>query len=113
MSLRSRFRPQSILLEEEFAQEMASALGRLGHALERALAALVAFDLACAQGCAERDPHTRAARAGLVAEAGHALWLLMVQREACGLHDARAALRDYGVPPEVQHCAGAFPPRRG
>src|SRR4051812_6111840 len=34
----------AILLDHEFAQERASALGRLGRALEAALAALAAFD---------------------------------------------------------------------
>jgi hypothetical protein len=36
----------------------------------------------------------------------------MVQREACGLRDAPAVMRDYRVPSEVQARAGAFPPKR-
>ena len=77
-------------LDYEIAQEQASALGRLGRALEAALAALVDY-----QG--ERD----ARRAQLVAEASEALWCFIVQREACGLRDARPVIRDYRVPAEV------------
>jgi hypothetical protein len=40
-------------------------------------------------------------------EAGHALWMFVVQREACGLRDSRAIMRTYGVPGEVQQCMGA------
>src|SRR5690348_6192058 len=111
MSAKSRFSPESAaaLLEEEFAHEMASALGRLGRGLERALASLEAFDAQHPQGCAASE---RGARSRLVAQAGHALWLFIVQREACGLRDSRAVMRDYRVPSEVQHCAGAFPAKR-
>ena len=34
-------------------------------------------------------------------EASVALWEFIVQREACGLRDMRAVLRDYRVPAEV------------
>lgn len=54
----------------------------------------------------------RTERAALVEQAGHALWLFLVQREACGLRDAKAVMRDYRVPSEVQARAGALPPRR-
>jgi hypothetical protein len=40
-------------------------------------------------------------------EAGYTLWMFMVQREACGLRDSRAVIRDYNVPGEVQQCMGA------
>jgi hypothetical protein len=46
------------------------------------------------------------ARRHLVTEAGHALWMFVVQREACGLRDSRTVMRDYGVPGEVQQCMG-------
>jgi hypothetical protein len=95
-------------LDYEIAQEMASALGRLGRGLERALAALAAFDV---DGVPQAsDPDARhAARAALVAEAGHALWCFIVQREACGLRDSRSIIRDYGVPAEVRDRMGALP----
>jgi hypothetical protein len=98
------------VLDYEIAQEKASALGRLGRALEQALAALARFD--------EQHPRPtplsaedRAARATLVAQAGSALWHFIVQREACGLRDARAVMRDYRVPADVQARMGAFPAR--
>src|SRR5712691_10568938 len=95
------------LLEREFAQEKASALGRLSRALEAALAALSEFDAGH-----EREPspaERRASRAALVAEASVALWHFVVQREACGLRDIRFVLRDYRVPAEVAARMGAWP----
>jgi hypothetical protein len=101
-------------LDYEIAQEMASALGRLGRALETALAALAAFD-AERSHLATISRSDRVARANLVAVAGHALWCFIVQREACGLRDVRFILRDYRVPAEVSDRMGALmptPPRR-
>ena len=89
-----------VALDYEIAQERASALGRLGRALEGALAALAAYD----SGQTEGD----AARARLVQQASDALWCFMVQREACGLRDPRPVLRHYGVPSEVYVRMGAF-----
>lgn len=87
------------LLADELMAEKASALGRLGRGLEQALAALAAHDATAAE--------PRRERAALVDAAAHALWMLMVQREACGLRDVRALIRDYAVPAEVQARAGA------
>lgn len=85
-------------LDYEIAQEQASALGRLGRALESALAAL-----------AERQAKERdATHARLVQEASDALWYFIVQREACGLRDPRPVIREYRVPPEVYARMGAF-----
>jgi hypothetical protein len=80
-------------LEYELAQEKASALGRLGRRLEAALAALAA--------CPRTANSERKIRAGLVEQAGYALWLFVVQREACGLNDSARLMQDYGVPSEV------------
>src|SRR5947199_6307658 len=95
----------STALDYELAQEKASALGRLGRALEAALAALRAFDA---------EPHAMSAgrkqkRRALVAQAGHVLWMFVVQREALGLRDSRQVMRDYAVPPEVQGRMGMLP----
>ncbi len=106
MSLRSA--PQTskrvAALDYEIAQEQASALGRLGRALEAALAALVEYDRD------HREP--TATRARLAQNAGDALWCFLVQREACGLRDPRPVLRDYRVPVEVQNRMGIFVGRR-
>jgi hypothetical protein len=103
-----RLNPQPAeLLELEFAQERATALGRLGRALEAALAAVVEFDAGRqpARGSVERQEM----RAKLVAQASTALWHFAVQREACGLRDVRHVLRDYRVPREVAARMGALP----
>ena len=96
------------LLEHEFAQERASALGRLGRALEAALAALAELDAASPPSEAAFAQH-RQRRASLVAQASVALWHFVVQREACGLRDMRYVLRDYRVPPEVAARMGVLP----
>ncbi|HUO53117.1 MAG TPA: DUF6665 family protein [Rhodoblastus sp.] len=94
-------------LDYEIAQEKAVALGRMGRALEEALARLRAFDASHPRPSAPGS--VQQARRYLVTDAGHALWMLVVQREACGLRDSRALMRDYGVPGEVQLCMGAAP----
>ena len=95
------------LLEHEFAQERASALGRQGRALEAALAALC--ELGSSQPAAELPAEQRALRAALIERASIALWHFIVQREACGLRDMRSVLRDYRVPAEVAARMGAAP----
>src|ERR1700730_5851286 len=77
-------------LEYEIAEERASALGRLGRRLEAALAALAAC-----------PPTATSDRKILVEQAGYALWLFVVQREACGLKASAPGRQDYGVPNEV------------
>ena len=96
------------VLDYEIAQEQASALGRMGRALEAALARLREFDAAQARSGAPES--ARQARRILVTEAGHALWMFVVQREACGLRDSRTVMRAYGVPGEVQQCMGFSAP---
>ena len=91
---------QIVALDYEIAQEQASALGRLGRALEAALAALSDYDRAHG----ERD----VVRTQLVQAASYALWCFMVQREACGLRDPRPVIRDYRVPAEVHARMGVI-----
>ncbi len=98
------FKDPSARLDWEIEQEKASALGRQGRRLEAALAGLRAYDCAHPQDVATQ-PSDRG-RARLVADAGEALWSLMVQREACGLHGNAALIADYRVPGEVVNCAG-------
>jgi hypothetical protein len=93
------------VLDYEIVQEQAAALGRIGRALEAALARLREFDAAHPRAGAPES--TQRARRTLVKEAGHALWMLVVQREACGLRDSRTVMRDYDVPGEVQRRMGA------
>ena len=92
------------VLAYELAEERASALGRMGRALEQALAKLREFDAAHPR--ADDPTSTEQARRILVREAGHALWMFVVQREACGLRNNRMLMRDYSVPGEVQLSMG-------
>ena len=80
-------------LEYEIAEERASALGRLGRRLEAALTALAA--------CPRTANSDRKIRDGLVEQAGYALWLFVVQREACGLRKIDHVIQVYRVPNEV------------
>jgi len=97
------------VLGYEIAQEQAAALGRLGRALEAALAALSEHDGQRGQSGDRPDREAvSAVRERLLQEAGNALWCFVVQREACGLRDQRAIMREYRVPAEVQNRMGAF-----
>ena len=80
-------------LEYEIARERASALARLGQRLEAALTALAA--------CPRTANSDRKIRDGLVEQAGYALWLFVVLREACGLNDSAQVMQNYRVPREV------------
>ena len=103
-------RPPVDILDYEIVQEQASALGRMGRALEQALARLRAFDAAHADQ--ETPASTQQARHRLVLEAGQALWMFVVQREATGLRDSRHIMRTYNVPAEVQRCMGLAPSKQ-
>ena len=96
-------------LDYEIAQEQAAALGRLGRALEAALAVLSEHDgLRADSGDLPEQAPAGAARERLLREASNALWCFVVQREAVGLRDQRAIMREYRVPIEVQNRMGAF-----
>ena len=107
-----------IALDYEIAQEQASALGRLGRALERRSRRwprMIVWLHTTARPPASRlpiglwtrrRPSVASVRSALVQAASHALWCFMVQREACGLRDPRPVLRDYRVPAEVQNRMG-------
>jgi hypothetical protein len=95
-------------LDYEIVQEQAAALGRLGRALERALRAYDAAKAGSNNELTLRPPTPQAARMQLLAEASYALWCFIVQREACGLRDQQALLREYRVPAEVHNRVGIF-----
>ena len=98
-------------LDQEILQEQATSLGRLGRALEHALAALRTFEETHGlqeAGGGPVGPEIRAERAALRDRAGAALWQFIIQREACGLRDPRQVMRDYRVPAEVQARMGAM-----
>jgi hypothetical protein len=99
------------VLDYEIAQDMASALGRMGRALEEALAKLREFDAAYPRSDAAAP--ARQARHTLVIEAGHALWMFVVQREACGLRDSRTICATIRCRARCSSAWGRSPPPRG
>jgi translation elongation factor EF-4 len=88
-------------LQYEVAEERASALARLGQRLEDALTALAA--------CPPTANSDREVRNRLVEQAGYALWLFVVQREACGLNKIDHVIQVYQVPKEVIARMGPLP----
>lgn len=78
-------------LQQEIAQEKASTLGRLTREFETALAALLEFD-------ATSLPQAEGRRQERLDAAAEALFWFVVQREACGLRNTEAVLREYKVP---------------
>jgi hypothetical protein len=94
------FRSGYATLQYEIAEEKASALGRLGRRLDAALTALAA--------CPREANSNQNIRDGLVEQAGYALWLLAVQREACGLNKLDHVLQVYRVPNEVYARMGSL-----
>lgn len=65
------------VLNYEIVQEQASALGRMGLALEAALTKLEEFD--AASMLADIPEEAQQARSALVMQAGNALWMFVVQ----------------------------------
>lgn len=88
------------VIQREIMAEKAASLGRAGGAIEIAMRAL-AED-------AGHDADTRDARVQRAADAVHAF---MIQREAMGSRDHRAALAAFGVTGEVLARVGAKPRR--
>jgi len=83
------------IVQAELLAEQAVALGRLGRALEKALAALAAADAETSDDDA------------LIRSAAAAAWAFFVQREACGLYDHDLPIAHYAIPPKVLARVGA------
>lgn len=91
-------------LESEIFEEKAAALGRLTRGFETALAAWRGAEADAAEkGAGE----TERRRAEFFDKAAEALWLFVVQREACGLRNTEAVLREYRVPAALRFRMGA------
>ncbi|HZH50801.1 MAG TPA: DUF6665 family protein [Microvirga sp.] len=88
------------VLDYELREQKAQALGTLSGQVERALAALRAFDA----GAPGSDGDDR--RHVLLDEAADRVWAFMIQREMCGLRNWEAVVRDYGIPREVLNRVG-------
>ena len=97
------------LLQVELLQEKAANLGRLARRLERALQALAVHDAeAGARETSGGGPTPGGSgkacerRGALLADAGEALFLYVVQREVLGLRGTVQALDEMGVPRQVR-----------
>ena len=88
------------VLDYELREQKAQTLGNLGGQVERALAALRAFDVA-AHG-ADGEERRRA----MLDDAADLVWAFMIQRELCGFRNWEAVVRDYGIPREVLNRVG-------
>jgi len=84
-----RFQTGVDVLQAELASERASTLGRMGRAVETALAELRAHT----GPAAEREP--------LLAAASAAVWYYFIQREVCGALNHRDAIAHYAIPDDV------------
>ena len=86
-------------LQYEVLQEKAFTLSRLSDALQAALNDLRHFET---EPRTSGDGEEASRRERLLDAAAEALWEFVVQREACGLRNTEAVLREYGVPSVVR-----------
>jgi hypothetical protein len=86
-------------IEHEIAGEKASALGHHGRQVEKAMAALQAFDA---------SPEPGVERLTLVKTAAREVWKYFIQRELCGMRDHRGVIGEYRIPAEVLVRLGAM-----
>jgi len=91
-------------LEHELAEEKAGALGRCARLLERALERFRSHHRV------EGRPDADAQRERLLWDLAERVEAFVVQREACGLRDARHVLKFYDVPREAIARVGARRP---
>lgn len=96
-SLRSRLGVETgeAVLRHELMEEQAHSLGRAGHKVEMALAAL-------------RDHPGGEGRSAVLKAAADAVWGFLVQREVMGLRDRAAVIAQYSIPREVLARLGAL-----
>ena len=92
-------------LETEIFEEKAATLSRLTRAFEAKFSAWRDAEAAAGAGCGE--PPSERQRQWLFDEAADALWQFVVQREACGLKNTEAVLREYKVPAALRLTMGA------
>ena len=91
-------------LQRALAAETAVNLGRLGRAVERAMARL-----------REATPTSDATKEDAEYACAEAVWFYFVQREACGLVQHDSVIESYAIPPSVLAKVGArrSPPNGG
>jgi hypothetical protein len=95
------------VLDYELREQKAHMLGTLSGQVEKAIAALRAFD-AEAPGSDGADR-----RRTLLDGAADRVWAFMIQRELCGLRNWEAVVKDYRIPGEVLNRVGQVRPKAG
>lgn len=99
--------PVTEALEQEIFEEKAGTLTRLNKKLEAALDSYRA-ELAKAERDTTDDPAPETLLLAR-AEAGEALWHVIIQRELCGLRSHQTFLNHMQVPREIRLSAGPVP----
>ncbi|MBA5775793.1 hypothetical protein H2509_01485 [Stappia sp. F7233] len=96
--------PLSRLLEQEVMGEKAATLGRLMKKLETALSRLRAHEerLEAEKAAGKAAPSDPTRHERLTAEAGEALWHVVIQRELCGFRRHDGLMRELAVPAAVR-----------
>jgi hypothetical protein len=92
-------------VQQEIAEEKADALARAGERLQQALERFRELERRTAS-----HEDIRVKRERLLWDLAERVEALIVQREACGLRDARYVLGFYGVPKEAVARIGAKRP---
>lgn len=93
--------PLTAALEHEVMGEKVGTLGRLGLRLEACLARLHEFDEQAMEDAGAPSAEDTGRRERLLADAGEALWHVVIQRELCGLRNGPAFYREYRIPRAV------------
>ncbi|MDA4846397.1 DUF6665 family protein [Hoeflea poritis] len=83
------------ILDGEILSEMASAIGRAGRGMEKALADLKEHD------AQQSDADTDQRRLELVQKAADRAWALFVQYDMAGLSSQAQLVKRYAIPAEV------------
>ncbi|MEP3276018.1 MAG: hypothetical protein ABJN26_28870 [Stappiaceae bacterium] len=105
--------PLTAALDYEILQEKAGTLGRLGRALEAALANLRNFETTFQVKNTAGEPlnasshHNCNSHQQLKKEAAQALWYVVIQREICGLPTNHKFFDQYDIPAEVRVLMGS------
>jgi hypothetical protein len=92
------------VLKHELTEERAGALGRSGRRLEHALELYRSHE-------ASNDARGTSKRERLLWDLAERVEAFVVQREACGLRDARHVLKHFRIPREALARVGARRPK--
>jgi hypothetical protein len=89
-------------IEQELRGEQASALGRMGRKLEKAIEELAALELLLSTLEGDQRKGFVAQHAAVRKDAQTWAWYLEIQREAMGLRNHAAVRELYRIPPAIR-----------